>query len=158
MPGIPWVFIVKEIKTLGVGTYVLVHIWRSKGAEARGDSPNIINEHLMNLKSIRQRNITRLDGYTLRQSGVWASPRAPPNPLDPPVKENVNINIRAEIEENIKLFIDSAIHTNLPNIDLSEPRWIPDTSDPRGILARVDVQELKNKIIEHIPKEIGRKR
>ena len=146
----PWIYRITDVKTLGEGTYVKVSIWRTRASANKGDPPNIINEHVMNLKSVRQRNVTRLDGYTLRQSGVYASPQAPPDPDDPPVKEDVNIDVRAEIEANIKLFIDRA--GNLPDIDMSEPSWVPTTDDPRGILARPDVAAVKNKNIEYSPR------
>lgn len=147
----PWVYRITDVKTIGAGTYVKVNIWRTKAAAARGDPPNIINEHIMNLKSVRQRNVTNKDGYTLRESGVYASPRAPADPTDPPVKENVDVDVRGEIEGNIKRFIDRAIQTGLPDLDMSEPAWVPDNTDPRGILARPDVQAVKNKNIDYSP-------
>lgn len=149
----PWVYRITEIKTEANtgGTYVKVHLWRNRGAAQQGDPPHIINEHIMNLKPVRQRAVTDDRGFILKQSGVYASPSAPGDPNDPTVKEDVNVDIRAEIESNIKLFITRAKLTNLPDIDMSDSRFVPTDDDPRGILSRADVQAAKNRNQEFTP-------
>jgi len=151
----PWVYRITDVKTIGVGTYVKVSIWRTKAAAARGDPPSIVNEHIMNLKPVRQRAVKDGRGYTLRQSGVYASPRAPADDADPPVKENVNVDVRAEIEANVKRFIDRAHQRALPDLDMSDPGLKPTAADPRGILARPDVAAVKGKNLEHNPSTLG---
>ena len=150
----PWVYKIEEIKTATVsgGTYIKVNIWRTRAGEARGDPPNIVSEHLMNLKPVRQRAVMDDRGFTLRESGVYASPNAPNNPSDPAVKEDVNVDVVAEMESAIKRFISMADRTNMPDDPGDNPSDIARSSaDPRGLLARSDMIAAKGRKREFTP-------
>ncbi|KKN54906.1 hypothetical protein LCGC14_0587990 [marine sediment metagenome] len=149
----PWIYRITEIKTEPKtgGGYVKVHLWRTSAAAASGDPPDIVNEHIMNLKPVRQRAVTDERGHTLRQSGKWAAPEARADPDDPPVKENANVDVGAQIRANIERFIDRAQQLGFADMDMSDPSFAPTNADPHGVLARPDVTALKNKNIEHDP-------
>ena len=150
----PWVYRITEIKTAteSGSTYISVDIWRSRGAEARGDPPHIVSEQLMNLKPVRQRAVLNDDGYSLRESGVYASPNAPSDEADPVVKEDVTIDVVAEMEGYIKDFIRTAVRINMPDDPGDNPSGIArDNADPRGLLARSDMVAAKGRKREFTP-------
>ena len=151
----PWVYKIVDIKTEDVvfneATYYKVHFWRTRGAEARGDPPQIINEFIANLKPVRQRAVTDDRGFLLRESGVYASIKARGNPDDATVMEDFNVDVVGEMEASIERFIKMAVGRDLPNVNLSDSRFVPTTADPRGILARADVQAAKDRKREFRP-------
>ena len=150
----PWVYKITEIATATAsgGTYISVDIWRSRGAEARGDPPHIVSEQLMNLKPVRQRAVRDGDGNYLRESGVFASPNAPPNEADPVVKEDVTIDVVAEMEGYVKDFIRTAVRINMPDDPGDNPSGIArSNADPRGLLARTDMKAAKGRKREFTP-------
>ncbi len=149
----PWAYKVDEISTTARGsTYVKVNMWRTAAAERRGDPPNIVEEFLMNLKAVRKRAVRDERGYTLRESGVYASPRAPSNPDDPSVKEDVDVDVAARMEKNITNFIGMVERTGRgddPGDNLLDP--VRSNADPQGILARDDVKAVKGRTREFRP-------
>ena len=150
----PWVYKITEIKTATVSgaTYIKVNIWRTRAAEARGDPPNFVSEQLMNLKPVRQRAVLNDDGYSLRESGVYASPNAPSNAGDPVVKEDTTIDVVAEMEGYVKDFIRTAVRINMPDDIGDNPSSIVRSDDdPRGLLALSDMQAAKNRKREFTP-------
>ncbi len=139
-----WVYQIQEIKTeKKTGeTYVLAHFWPSRAAFTKAEKPAIEEDFIMQLRPTRQRAVTNDEGKTLRESGVWASHRAPPDDNDPAVTELVEIDLRAEIKNNIERFLKRHHHVRG---SLRDPAIKTDTSDPHGILAKPEVTSLSGK-------------
>ena len=149
----PWVYEITDIQTVTASgaTYVLVDFWRTRGASQRGDPPHITEEFIMSLRTTYEPVVTDDRGFSLRESGVYASPNAPPDESDPPVTETVPADVVGEMEGNIERFISSAKAKGIPDVDMSDPNLGKSNADPRGILARSDVQAAKGRKREFTP-------
>lgn len=142
-----WVYQIQEVKTeKKTGeTYVLVHFWPTRMAFARHEEPAIEEDFIMQLRPTGRRAVTDKDGRVLRQSGVWASHRAPPDDNDPSVTELVEVDLEVQIKENIERFIGR--HRRVRGI-LRDPAIKTDKSDPHGILNKPDVKDLPGKAFD----------
>lgn len=149
-----WVYQIQEVKThKGSGEpYVLVHFWPTRVSFTKHEKPAIEEGFTMQLRPTGQRAVTDVEGKVLRQSGIWASHRAPPDDNDPPVTEPVAIDLQAQIKGNIERFLK--LHRHVRG-SLRDPAIETDESDPHGILARPDVAALSGKDFDEPEAHLG---
>lgn len=148
-----WVYQIQEVKTeKKTGeTYVSVRFWPSRASFNKAEKPALEENFIMQLRPIGHRAVKDKEGRTLRQSGIWASHRAPADDSDPPVTEPVAVDVPAEIKGNIERFLERHRHVrgNLKDVAIKT-----DVSDPHGVLAKPDVAALRGKDFDE-PARIG---
>ena len=143
-------------------TYVLVSFWLSQGAIDRREPPYLTNDFLMQLAPAGVRTVTNNDGWPKRLSdGVFIDPAT--LVLDDKTKwerEVFTVDLPAQIRGNIDAYIANATANEWAGDHTGDaakpfyvrgklvrqgptPAFVRDDVDRAGVLARADVQALK---------------
>ena len=137
--------IIDEISTARGMTYVRVRFWNDQADhDARPTQPRIVKDFLMQLVSTASRIVTNEDGWYKRLSdGVFIDPSTlEPGDLTVWEKEAVSRPVAEEIEANLEAYYDRATARTETGDRTSVRSNERTQDDPRGILARQDVQDL----------------
>lgn len=141
-----------EISTLSGTpyTYVLLHLWPNRKSYDAGDEPSGDNQFIMDLYKTREQRITDSQGRHKTLEGKFVHPdRATGNEDWETAISHVDIaakieaNVRAYMAERVKL----AKTKDAYPVFHAQPAMVRTRDDPRGILARSDVQNLVTKVV-----------
>ena len=163
---------INEVSTIAEAEFTYFHVdfWRRKAEFDAAQPPFLTNDFHMQLQSEGEREVVRDDGWIKLTSGEYISPRQVrarevAGEVLETAKEPVTHDLRAQILTNIENYWAAAQlgelsgdHTgdsrkqlywrNRPITQKPTPVIVRDNSDPKGVLAREDVKDLRGKEIE----------
>ena len=165
-------FRINEVSTIRAtgNTYVHVDFWRRKSHFDAGDPPFLTNDFHMQLQPTGAKIVERDDGWLKLAGGDYISPAQFEARIDAGAElaletEPVTHDLRAQILTNIDNYWAAAQlgelsgdHTsdsrkqlywrNRPVPQQPTPAIVRDNSDPKGVLARREVKDLRGAKIE----------
>ncbi len=158
------IYKISEISTVKDSslTYVLVDFWANRQSLRGGDPPVLTNDFLMQLQTTSIRIITNEEGWLKATDGTFIDPATltPDDPQPEWERETVPRDVAAEIKDNISGYWQRAVESQLTGDHTANPtnpfykkgKIVPqkgstppvkrDQSDPKGILAKQDIQDL----------------
>ncbi len=141
-----------EISTLSGTpyTYVLLHLWPNKKSYEAGDEPSGDNQFVMDLYKTREQRITDSQGRHKTLEGKFVHPDRAKGDEDWELSIS-HVDVAAEIKANVRAYMVRRLELDGTEDEYpafhAQPFVVRTQDDPRGILARSDVQNLVTKVV-----------